>query len=180
MYMEKSLLRHIQILLLGHGEINLSFMLKITMDKGYSICLQEPLVVRKSLRPRLPSLLYVYDFKILGDNVYFVGVRDTSTIVGVFNITSLFYYNGGYDLCELQAYSKYPNLYSPKALLRTEVYFYDGIVHIVAVGSQSVNGVYTTAVFDIPYPYTGVYKAVSSDVGYSEGVFYDLAVIAAV
>ena len=123
----------------------------------------------------LPSLLYVYDFKILGDNVYFVGVRDTSTIVGVFNITSLFYYNGGYDLCELQAYSKYPNLYSPKALLRTEVYFYDGIVHIVAVGSQSVNGVYTTAVFDIPYPYTGVYKAVSSDVGYSEGVFYDLA-----
>ena len=47
----------------------------------------------------LPSLLYVYDFKILGDNVYFVGVRDTSTIVGVFNITSLFYYNGGYDLC---------------------------------------------------------------------------------
>ena len=65
--------------------------------------------------------------------------------------------------------------YISKALSRTEVYLYNGSVHIVAIGSQRVGGVYTTAVFDIPYPYTSFYKAVSSDVGFDEGVFYDLA-----
>ena len=130
-----------------------------------------------------PSGVYVKDFKILNDWVYFVGEGKAANtkahvaIVGAFQIYNVFYSSGVIQYTTLQpTFSSDHSPYSALSLLRTEVYSYDGIVHIMAIGKQTedLNGILTTAVFDITYPFLS-YRTVPSILGDKEGIFFDLA-----
>ena len=130
-----------------------------------------------------PSGVYVKDFKILNDWVYFVGEGEAANtkahvaIVGAFQIYNVFYSSGIIQYTTLHpTFSSDHSPYSALSLLRTEVYSYDGIVHIIAIGKQTedLNGILTTAVFDITYPFLS-YRTVPSIFGDKEGIFFDLA-----
>ena len=134
----------------------------------------------------VPVDMHVKDFKVLNDWVYFVGEKEdpdgvknaTKAVAGAFPIHNLFYSGGNIIYTELHPYSDFSGrIFKPISLSRTEVYSFDGIVHIIAVGNQTENDILlTSAVFDIPYPFNSYsYKAVSSGGGYGEGIFFDLA-----
>ena len=133
----------------------------------------------------VPVDMHIKDFKVLNDWVYFVGEKvdpdgvknATKAVAGAFPIHNLFYSGGNIIYNKLHPYSESSGrIFKPISLSRTEVYSFDGIVHIIAVGNQTENDILTSAVFDIPYPFNSYsYKAVSSGSGYGEGIFLDLA-----
>ena len=127
----------------------------------------------------IPPDMIVNDFKVLDDRVFFVGngpdedngSKAREAIAGSFSIHELFY-SGGAISCTRLRNLQYPTV----SLSRAEVYSFDGVVHIIAVGDLKENNNPFTAVFDILYPFSlNTYKFVSSGNSYGGGVFFDLA-----
>ena len=135
---EYSLIRHYK------DYVDITFSFYTCDEKGfYYIDRQNNITYRANL----PCQFDVYDFRILGDNVYFCGWKNEKIIIGWFVINDVFFLNGDINLYIFQpTLAQFDRGWdSFESFRRLKVFERNGETHLVMVGNgiHVVNNTYS-------------------------------------